>query len=262
MPARKSPRDKNALLNTVFAAIGALAALVTIYEFVVQSGSPSPSTSLPTRVLAPDATVPGPSAAFTDDFSGPDFNSDHWMSTESDGCAAQPIGGRAVFSSDGSPCLIRLSAPSAPFGQVGSIAARLSASNPQRGSSMGIIEFSHGTFDPGTTTWITECGIRQAAQPDQLELFFRVWSTYPQGNPEIDKARAASPGQWYKFKLEILEGSTQVQCSADDQLLGTYQIPNIGPLLTGTVDRHLFAQWAGQSQAIYYVDDAQVSGVR
>ncbi len=151
MRGRKPARDKNALINTVFAAIGAVAALVTIYEFVVQTGSPpSPAPRAPSTP-AQEATIPGPSAGFTDDFSAPAFNPDHWTSTAQRGCAVQPIDGRAVFSSDGTACLARLSGPPAPFGQAGSFAARLSASSPQRGFSMGVIEFTHGTFAEETT---------------------------------------------------------------------------------------------------------------
>jgi len=228
----------------------------------------SASTSLtPTAVVekvnTPSST-PATTSYFSDDFnSGTDFAKDYWGKSENEDCSIRLQNKQVQFNSTGintsNPvCLI--SAEEVLFKNVGSMEASFSTASGGMGDySIGIIEFSKGTFEDGSQNWIIQCGMLQIPNDNQTALFFNVHSTYPQGDPEVYKTIPASTGHWYKMELEIIPETNKIICSADGKVIGTYEGSNLVELHQENIDRKLLGYWSPHSQALFYADDVKLS---
>ncbi len=224
----------------------------------------TPGTSTPTASLVVPTEAP-----MYDDFNAltadEGFDQSRWEVFKYFGCDVRQKDGVAVFStSSPSPsdivCGISVTGDKVILEEVGSMEAKLYTMSGAKGDySIGIIEFSSGTFEEGTTNWIAQCGIRQVPNENLVELFFNVHSTYPQGEPEIYKTVSASVEHWYKMRLEIVPDTVEIRCYADDGLIGSYRPANADVLRTKSFDRHLLGYWTAQSQATYYADDVRLT---
>lgn len=202
--------------------------------------------------------------AFLDDFnSGEDFDPNLWKKTENFGCDIKKRNGQAVFSSNnlsGSSAVVcTISAGEIPFEKVGPMEAELSTAGGAKGDySIGVIEFSQGTFEPETTTWIGQCGIKQVAKDNVVELFLIVDSNFPEGDAEFFQTVPASVEEPYDMRLEINSSTAEIHCYANDKVVGKYKLKNIATLSKGMIDRKLVAYWSAQSQVIFYADNVKI----
>jgi hypothetical protein len=238
---------------------------------VVNSVAPllfPPQKSSPTEtppVATPLATTLASNVAyFFDDFnSGTDFNKNYWGQSGDLACTTQLKNGRVEFSSTSnntSSLVCTLFAEGVLYEDVGSMEANITAGGGATGDySIGIIEFSKGTFGEGTKNWIIQCGVRQIPNQNIVEVFFNVHSTYPQGEPEIYKTVSALAEHSYSMKLEIIPNTDKVVCYADGQVIGTYEGSNLASLHNEKIGRHLLGFWSPNSQATYYADDVKLS---
>ena len=213
--------------------------------------------------VTPEAT--SSTVYFFDDFnSGTDFNKALWEKSENEDCDVQLTNRQARFSSTGlnsSNTLCLINAEPTFFEDTGIAEARIKTSSGATGDySIGIIEFSKGTFDEGSQNWIIQCGILQIPNnQNQIETFFNVHSTYPQGEPEIYKSVSALPEHWYTVKLEIIPETNRIVCYVDNQVIGTYEGSNLADLHQEKLNRHVLGFWSPYSQATFLVDDVEFS---
>jgi hypothetical protein len=223
-------------------------------------------------ILAPTGNLPleWPTAdSLYDDFNeltlDENFDQGRWEVSKYFGCDVRQRDGVAIFSANSpSPsnivCVISADELQVPLEEVGSMEAGLYATSGAKGDySIGIIEFSSGTFEEGTTTWIAQCGILQVPKENRVELFFNVHSTYPEGDSEYWESVPASVEHWYKMRLEIIPDTVELRCYADDGLIGSYHPTNADVLRKENFDRHLVGFWTTGSQATYYADDVRFS---
>ena len=201
---------------------------------------------------------------FSDDFnSGTDFNKNYWGKNEDFACTTQLKHSQVEFSSTSnntSSLVCSLLAEGIAYEDVGSMEAIITTGSQATGDySIGIIEFTKGTFEEGTENWIIQCGVRQIPNQNIVELFFNVHSTYPQGEPETYKTVSASEERSYSMKLEIIPTTDEVVCSANGEVIGTYEGSNLTSLHSEKINRHLLGFWSPNSQATYYADDVKLS---
>lgn len=254
------------IIVAIIGCIGVLgAAFIGILPQILR---PTPSVVVTEIVNLPSETLPSNTESsntisyFSDNFnSGVDFRQDLWAKFESDGCTVQQQNGQVVFNSTGgntatSVCLI--SAGIMPFEKAGSMEASFRiASGGTNISSVGI-EFSNGTFAEGSQNWIIQCGILQTDSQNQVELYFNVNSTYPQGEPEIFKSMPALAERWYRMKLEIIPEEDKVICFADGEIVGTYEGDKLTELHQLNLDRKLLGYWSTSSLLEFYADDVNL----
>lgn len=202
-----------------------------------------------------------------DDFnSGEGFNQDKWEKYEDFACDVEQKDGQVVFSADNtgsSSAICSISAGEVILEEAGFIEAKLSTTDDAKGDySIGILEFSNGTFEEGTQNWIAQCGLRHTQEETPIELFFNVHSTFPDGEPEIFKTVPASAGRWYKMRLEIDPDFEEVRCYANDKFIGTYNPPDKAPLIQDRFDRHILGYWTPGTQATFFADDVRISPIQ
>lgn len=259
------------LIIAILGLLTALVALITeglkLYR-EISAPTPQPQTTLSSPTSETTTANSTESTAtvsyFSDDFnSGTDFNKNYWGKDGDLACSTQLVNGQVEFSSttnNTSSLVCLLFGEGILYEEVGSMEATIKAQIGATGDySIGIIEFSKGTFDEGTQNWIIQCGLRQIPNQNVVEVFFNVHSTYPQGDPEIYKASSALVGRSYSMKLEIVPETDIVNCYADGQIIGTYEGSNLASLHNEKIDRHLLGFWSPNSQAIYYADDVKFS---
>ncbi len=191
-----------------------------------------------------------------------DFDPRLWEKREEFACDVELKDGQAVFSannSGSSSTVCVLSAGEVALGEAGSMEAKLSTTDEAEGDfSIGIIEFSNGTFGEGTQTWIAQCGLRHTQEENPIELFFNVHSIYPDGEPDIYKTAPASADRWYKMRLEIDPDFEEVRCYANDKFIGTYNPPDKTSLTQDKFDRHILGFWTPGAQATFFADDVRM----
>jgi hypothetical protein len=249
----------------VVAIIGAVATIIAAW---INSGNPPPPP--PTQQNTPNDLTESQKQSnqltfLEDDFNaGEDFNPKLWKKTENFGCDLKKKNGQAVFSSNNmsssSAVVCTISAGDVPFEKVSSMEAELSTAGGAKGDySIGAIEFSQGTFEPGTTTWIGQCGVKQVAKDNVVELFLIVDSNFPEGDAEFFQTVPASVEQSYDMRLEINHSAAELRCYADDKLVGKYKLKDIAILSKGMINRQLVGYWSAQSQAIFYADNVKIS---
>ena len=265
--------------ETILSAIGIILALVTlvfgdnIYERITGNSIEWLGTSEQTAKTTPETSeesevAPTSKNYFSDNFnSGLDFDQTYWKKSEDDECVVKQTGGVVELRATGlnqSNALCLVDAEETTFENTGATEARIKTSGGASGDySIGIIEFSNGTFDEGSQNWIIQCGILQIPNNNnQVEVFFNVHSTYPQGEPEIYKSIPASIDHWYSVKLEIDPNEDKISCYADKQLIGTYTGSNITELHKKKLRRHILGFWSPYSQATFFVDDVKFSPPR
>lgn len=256
------------IIVAIIGCIGALgAAFISILPDMLR---PTPNAVVTEAINSPSETqsISAESSSkvlyFSDDFnSGADFNKDFWGKFESDGCNVRQRNNQVEFNSIGvnsadSVCII--SAEGVPFEQAGTMEASFRTSSAGTGDlSNGAIEFSKGTFEEGTKTWIIECGIMQMPNQSQIVLFFNVNSAYPQGEAEMFKTIPAKAEQWYRMKLVVDANSNKIICYGDGEIIGTYDGNNLAELYKENLDRKLIGFWLANAQALFYADDVILS---
>jgi hypothetical protein len=247
-------KDRPRTAISIF-AVGTIAA-----GFVAFSGFLSPEE--------PEATPTAQASTstyFYDDFnSNGDFRQDYWSwgKLENEGCSVTQQDGLALFTNNGVNelgilCLV--AAEKMLFEEVGSMEANISAKNGATGDfSIGIIEFSQGSFEEGSVNWIFQCGIKQDPNANNVELFFYVNSTYPEGEGEFYSSIPARAEKVYNLRLEILPENDKIICYYDGKNLGEYQDEKISELHRKNILRKLLSFWSANSQATYYMDNAEL----
>ncbi|MBL8089541.1 MAG: hypothetical protein JNJ43_04405 [Anaerolineales bacterium] len=201
---------------------------------------------------------------FFDDFnSGTDFNANYWRRRGDLACSTQLKSGQVEFSLTNnipSASVCALLTKEDLYEEVGSMEAVIRAQNGATGDySIGVIEFSKGTFEEGTQTWIIQCGVFQIPNQNSVQVFFNVHSTYPEGTPEFNKAVLAVAERSYSMKLEIIPESDEVVCYADGQMIGSYKGSNLTSLHGEIISRKILGFWSSNSQATYYIDSVNLS---
>jgi len=204
-------------IGLIVAILGLLTAVVALITEGIKlyRELPTPTNS---AVENPSATVTQStkqSAYFSDNFdSGTDFNQNYWKKSGDLACTTELKNGRVEFNSSSnntSSLVCVLTTEGVLYEDVGSMEATITAGSGATGDySIGIIEFSKGTFDEGTENWIIQCGVRQVPNENTVEAFFNVHSTYPQGDPEIYKTISALVERSYTMKLEIIPNADKV----------------------------------------------------
>lgn len=202
---------------------------------------------------------------FYDDFnSDGDFRQDYWSwgKLENDGCSVTQQDGFALFTNEGtndSSILCLIAAQKMRFEDVGSMEANIFAKNGATGDfSLGIIEFSQGSFEEGSTNWVFQCGIKQDPNTKYAELFFYVNSNYPEGDADVYTSIPARTEKIYRMKLEIIPSNNKILCYADGNILDEYQDEKVKELSQKDLMRKLLSFWSAKSQGTYYMDNVQL----
>lgn len=242
------------------AVIGGIFLLVNTYlEKKLELSTPTP------QVASSSTEIDEISAYFYDDFhSSGDFRQDYWSwgKLENEGCSVSQQDGLALFTDGGnnsSSILCMIAAEKMLFEEVGSMETNLSAKNGATGDfSIGVIEFSQGSFEDNSINWVFQCGITQDPNANNIELFFYISSTYPEGEGEIYTTIPARVEQVYNMKLGIIPESNTVICYYDGKILGEYQDDKISELNHKNIMRKLLGFWSANSQATYYMDNAEL----
>ncbi len=252
----------------IFAAITTIGALVVIILNLIfpnVTSQPPQDDDQETQGTNETEVVSTIYDDFDDLTSDGEFDSNRWEIYEDFECGVEQKDGQAIFTannSGSSSVLCIIHTEQVTLEEVGSMEAKFSTTDEAKGDfSIGIIEFSNGTFEEGTETWIAQCGLRHTQEENPIELFFNVHSTYPKGNPDNYKTVPASAGRWYKMRLELDPDFEEIRCYANDKFIGNYNPPNKNSLTQAKFGRKLLGFWTPGSQATFFADDVRISPV-
>lgn len=198
-----------------------------------------------------------------DDFNNPIFkdsiNTDLWKRLQDLNCDVKQDDGVAIFqlnesSAESTLCFLRMPTK-VPMSEIGGVDASLLAQNDASGDfSLITIEFQTIGFT-ADTIWIAQCGIIQKPLENNLELFFYVDNSYPNGENETYQTIEAIPNQWYNMRLEMDPDSGTLRCYVNDKVIGSHKPENVDFLKTQMFNRHITGFWSSESSSTFTADD-------
>lgn len=258
-------QHKIAIIGGIFAIIAATIGGIFLLINTVLEKKLEIQTLSPQMTLQPTETNEV-SKYFYDDFgTDGDFRQDYWSwgKHEEEGCNVTQQDGLVLFTNEGnnnSNILCLIAAEKMLFEEVGSMSSNILAKNGATGNySIGVIEFSQGSFEEGSINWVIQCGIIQDPNAKNIELLFFLSSTYPEGNGDVYITTPARAERTYNMKLEIIPAQNKILCYYDGIKLGEYQDEKVSELYSKNIMRKLLSFWSTASQATYYMDNAELT---